>query len=403
MHKFFLAVSIAGLGMGIAQAQSTVSISGRIDAGYAFKNTENLEMKDGKTVAGGNQGGTTTETLTDNNATTSRLLFQASEDLGRGFGASVYMDMRFGNFFEGKSASTTSAGGLNSNDRKSVTFSTPIGFVQMGVQNPAGHTYTVAEKPYMSSPKDMNNVQYGVALTRETKLTQRATEIRSTAIPLGPVLMALKGTYAFGDNRKSGASNLDGSNSGDFYSAGFEGAYGTQTNAMDGKKPFMSWGYDVNLKTNSVVGTAAKDSIEYGKVFYTIRPIPELKLATAYFIYKGYNANAAVAASPLGSAYREKNWTADAQYFLGDKFTVGAYYSRLNDMGSARNSGKGWGVGGYYYFSKTLAGCLQFNNTRFERNESIAGGKYDGTAAGFIGNASKQSGRATFISLIKDF
>jgi hypothetical protein len=406
VKKTIIAVSLSGLCLGTACAEgTTVSVSGRIDAGYAFKTTQNATMADGSQITASStkdpQGGTSTKSMTDNNATTSRLLFQAGEDLGNGYGAAIYLDLRFGNFFEGKNSSTT--GGLNSNDRKSITFRTPVGYVQMGVQNPAGHTYTVAEKPYMSSPKDMNNIQYGVALTRETKLTQRATELRTNPITVGPASFALKGTYAFGDNRKSGTSSTDVTNSGDFYSGGFEGAYGTQKNVMEGTKPLISWGYDINLKTNSMLGAARKDSIEYGKVFYTVRPIPELKLASAYFVYKGYYGNSTVAASALGPAFREKNWTTDAQYFLGDKLTIGAYYSRLNDMGSLRNSGQGWGIGGYYYFTKTLAAALQYNKTRFERNETITGGKFDGTASGFIGNVNKLSGRATYLSLIKDF
>ncbi|MEC5384087.1 porin [Uliginosibacterium sp. H3] len=400
MQKTLIASAVACLSLSSAQAQTTVTVGGRIDAGYTFTKQSNNDAANGTPG-----GGKTTETMSDNAMTTSRLLVQAKEDLGSGFGAEVYIDLRFGNFFEGKDGTT---GGLNANDRKSLSLTSPIGYLMMGVQNPAGHNYTVAEKPYMSSPKDVNNIQYGVALLRETKLTQRNAELRTAAIPVAATNWALKGSYAIGDNRKSGVSDIAGVGSGDFYSVGFEGAYGSVSNDMERNRPFMSWGYDFNRKgdTNAAAANPTgpsnqNNSIQFSKVFYTIRPIPSVKLGTAYFMYSGYNPSAVAAQGP---AFQEKNWSIDAQYTWRDKIVAGAYYSRLNDMGQVRNSGKGYGMAAYYYLSKTLAIGATTTRQDFQRNETITGGKFDGTAPGFIGSSvAKLDKRQSWINIMKDF
>lgn len=394
MRKKIIASAIACLSLGAAHADgTTVSIGGRIDAGYALKHSANAAFKNGAAVTGGT-GGQTTETMVDNNATTSELVFKADEKLGGGYGANVFMSLRFGNYFEGKT-------GLSSNDRKSLAFTTPYGYVQWGVQNLAGEAFTVAEKPYTASPKDVNNLKYGVAQIRETSLTNRSTELRTNPIAVGPTNWALKGTYAIGDNRKSGDSNIDGTESGDAYSLGFEGAYGTQSNMLESSKPFMSWGFDVNAKTTSSLAASKKDGIVFAKAFYTIRPLPALKLGLSYDTYRGYNPN--LVSTSYGAAFKEKNWSLDATYYWRDKLVLGAYYSRLNDLGSNRNSGKGWGLGGYYNFSKTFSAYVMYGKQAFARNETFTGGKYDGTAAGFSGNVSKLDARSTYLGVIKNF
>lgn len=393
MQKKLIASAVACLCLGTAQAQTAVTIEGRVDVGYSFDRAQNNDSSTGLA-----QGGKTTETMKDNTLTTTNLVFKASETLAAGYSANVLMDLRFGSFVEGKS-------GLSGNDRKILNIASPFGTVQWGVFNPAGHNYSVAEKPYVSTPKDLNAIQYGVAYLRETKLTHRNTELRTAAIPLGSTEWALKGSYALGDGRKAGSNDADGAHSGDAYSVGFEGAWGKVNNELEKNRPFMSWGYDFNLKGSTSNDPATKNSIQQAKAFYTIRPLPQLKLAATYIMFNGYNPGAGAA---YGSAYQEKNFAFDAQYNFGSKAVLGAYYSRLNDMGQARNSGTGWGMSAYYFLSKTLSVGATLTKQDFQRNETIdtsKGGRYDGTASGFLSTSGlkKVDGRQFAINIMKNF
>ena len=134
--------------------------------------------------------------------------------------AGVSMDLRFGNFHEGKNAATT--GGINSNDKKAVYLkSNMLGTVQWGVIN-SGDNFYLATKPYMVEPKDLEIVKYGIATYRMEALTSRNTTYTTPTLNLGSFAIMGLANYAIGDGHKSGANDATGVLSGDAYSVGMQ-------------------------------------------------------------------------------------------------------------------------------------------------------------------------------------
>ncbi|HSD36664.1 MAG TPA: porin [Rhodocyclaceae bacterium] len=388
MQKKLIALAVAGLMSGAAFAQTSVTIGGKFDAGYQFKRTAKADN-----AGGGAEGGTTTETLGDGGASTSRITVGAKETLSPGWEAGVSLDLRFGTIEEGKNTTTT--GGLNSNDKKALYLTTPIGTAQWGVIN-AGDNFYLAEKPYMVSPKDLEIVKYGIATYRITALTNRITELRTPTINAGPVGLLFKAQYAFGDLRKSGASNVDGVTSADATSGGFEYKVGDYVNG----------GYDFihRAPTNN----AANDGFQLWRFYTSVIPVKGLKIAGTYIDQRGYGlSNAtggAVATGGTKTGWADKVTNAVISYNLNDKWEFGAEYSIVRDVGSFRNSGHGYMFGGAYFLSKNTYVYAAYQKSDWQSNQSsVYGNKYDGTATNFSSSTSKVDSTYTRFGLVKEF
>jgi hypothetical protein len=377
MQKKLIALAVAGLMSGAAFAQTSVTIGGKFDAGYQFKRTAAND------VNGGAQGGSTTETLGDGAASTSRITVGAKETLYPGWEAGVSLDLRFGTIEEGKNAATT--GGINSNDKKAMYLTTPIGTVQWGVIN-AGDNFYLAEKPYMVSPKDLEIVKYGIATYRITALTNRMTDLRTPTINAGPVGLLFKAQYAIGDQRKSGTSNVSGTNSADAYSGGFEYKVGDVVNG----------GFDILHRTPT--SYAANDGFNFWRFYTSVIPVKGLKIAGTYIDQNGYGLNGGVK-----TGWADKVTNAVISYNLNDKVEIGAEYSIVRDVGEFRNSGRGYMFGGAYFLSKNTYVYAAYQKSDWQSNGSAYGGKYDGTAANFTGTASKGDSTYTRFGMVKEF
>jgi len=309
-----------------------------------------------------------------------------------GWSAMVDLDLRFGTIEEGKGFSQdtsnklTSTGGLNSNDKKAMSLTTPVGTILWGVYN-VSDNYYLAEKPYMISPKDLEIVKYGIATYRYSALTNRETEIRTKPINVGPVGLLFKGGYAFGDNRKGGSSNAAGKNSGDTKSVGFEWKVGNLVNG----------GADYTIRTATT--TDSTDSFRFYKVYASVKPITGLKIGATYINQGGYGL---VGTKKTG--FQDKITNLVVSYNLNNKFEFGGEISKVRDVGEFRTSGKGWMIGGAYFLSKSTYVYAARQKSDWENNvKGVFGGKYDGTAVNFAGSADKIDSTYTRIGLVKEF
>jgi predicted porin len=371
-----LALLVGGLLSGAAFAQTSVVIGGKVDVGYQFARTTAADS-----AAGGANGGGTNETMTDGSATSSRVTFVAKEDLGRGLSAEVNMDLRFsGGYEQGKTGLTTS-------DKRVLILRSPIINALWGVGNLGGQWYFgVTEKPYMIAPKDLEIVKWGVSQLRESSLTSRNTTLYTNPISIGPVTTLFHTTYAIGDGRASGTSNVSGASAGDVRAAGVELKVGNM----------FSMGSDYNQR-QSTSNAAARNGMIFTHTFVNVKPLTGLKLAASFNTYRGYN--------PVeGGAFQEKNTNFVAAYNWNSKLELGLALSHLNDLGANRNSGKAWMAGASYFLTKNTFVYVARSKTSFERNQgTISGGKYDGTATGFIGNISKSDAALTRVGIVKEF
>ncbi|HEX5126287.1 MAG TPA: porin, partial [Rhodocyclaceae bacterium] len=254
-----------------------MKIGGKFDAGYQFKHTANKDS-----ATGGSNGGTTTETLGDGGASTSRITVQAKEDLGHGWATMVDLDLRFGTIEEGKNATTDGSGGINSNDKKALYLTSPFGNLRWGVMNVVSQQYwDYEEKPYMVNIKDLEIVKYGVYSKRFTSLTNRNTEYDTPILTIGPVSNRLKGNYAIGSNKKSGSSDVDGANSGNAWMIAETGAVGK----------WVNWTISTAHRTSK---GSTKTGMIYGEDELSIHPFDGLKIGASYGQFRGYGDATAV-------------------------------------------------------------------------------------------------------------
>jgi len=393
MQKRIIALAVVGLMSGAAFAVTSVTIGGKYDAGYQFKRTANTDIN------GASAGGKTTETLGDGGASTSRITFQAKEDLMPGWNAMVDLDLRFnansGSIEEGKgltqdsSQKVISNGGLNSNDKKALYLTSPYGNLRWGVMNLVSQQYwDYEEKPYMVNVKDLEIVKYGISEKRHTSLTSRATEYDTPVFHVGPVMFRFKGDAVIGDAQKAGDNNNDSTaqaGNGNVYAFAATGAVGKLVN----------WTLSTHHRNATAYTSAKRNDMSFQEHSINIHPIDGLKIGMNYNVYKGYDG--------AGTYFAEKNTNFVVAYNFGDRFQVGIERSHLNDVASSRNSGKGWMVGGSYFLSKSAYFYLARAKEDYARNEGKVSGGYDGTAAGFIGSFSKTDSTYTRAGFVKEF
>ncbi len=385
-----LVAAIAAMLANSALADSEVKIGGVYDVGYQFKRTANVDASNGTST-----GGTTTETLGDGAGQGSRILVDARESLAPGWDLRVSLDLRFNKVEEGSDSATN--GGLNSNDRKALFFTTPYGSLRWGVQSLANlQFWDYEEKPYMVNVQDVELVKYGVASSRNEALTNRNTEYDTPIASLGPVQSRMKFSYAFGDNRKSGSNDVNSVGSGDVWTAAMTGAY----KGSVARGTLVNWGVSTSTRSETVEGVApaSRTGMHWSENYINFHPIEGLKIAFSYNVYKGFGDTA------IGSngIYKEKNTNIVVAYNYGSLWQIGVGRSHLNDLGTTRNSGKGWMVGGSYFFSPSFFAFAALQRTDFDRNES-GYKKYLGTYSGFSSSWTKQDMVYTRIGVVKTF
>ncbi|MDP5241237.1 porin [Uliginosibacterium sp. 31-16] len=405
MQKKLIALAVAGLMSGAAFAQTSVTVGGKFDACYQFARAQSKD-------ADGNMIGTKESQEGGCNSTT-RVSIGAKETIAPGYEVRVDFDLRFGNVHEGKGFSQdssnkiTSTGGLNSNDKKAMAFTTPFGTLQWGTANLASNEYKLAEKPYMVTPKDTELVKFGVSQFREESLTNRNTTYWSPTFNLGPVKTLVKATYAIGDNQKGGNNDSEGGatltnpSSGNVYVIGSEGVI------MDG---IVDWGFDVTDVRPSAAQSGAEGlGRNFTHAYLNIRPIPgnkNLKLSTAYNVFKGASVGDKSPDDAVAGYYKEKTTNFVLSYNFDGKAEVGLGVSHLMDMGSGptgRNSGKSIMIGGSYFLSKSVQVYANLQKTDFERQEKLTNGKYVGNAVGFSGDATKADATTIKVGIMKEF
>lgn len=389
-----IAIAVFGLMAGAAQAQSEVKIGGKLDTSYQFKHTASVNA-DKKNCAGATTtdvagtldcgGYSTTATQGDGGASTSRITIDAKEEISKTMSAYVSLDLRFGNVHEGKT-------GINNNDKKVMGLRTAFGNFAWGTYNITN--LAIADKPYMTNIKDMEIVKFGISKPTQSDLTNRNTEYVSPTLTLGPVKMLVKGNFAFGDSRKSGSSDdqstVASQGAGDAWSLGYEFVLG------DVKAK------EVTLSSVVVRRTPSSNTLQDGymswdtSVTYKPRFLSGLMLSSSYFAAKGYNGGA-------DQAYQYKNTNFVVSYNYNKLWQVGVGISHANDVGSNRNSGRGVMLGGAYWISPNLYLYSAAYKQDWERNQSIANGKYDGTKAGFKDALKKVDENYYRVGIVKEF
>lgn len=379
-----IAVAVLSLMAGASQAQE-VKIGGKFDAGYQFKHTANLDTMAG-CPAGSDCGGSTTATLGDGGASTSRITIGANEKIDAKTEAYVDFDLRFGNVHEGKNTATT--GGINSNDKKIMGLRTAYGNFAWGTYNITN--LAIADKPYMTNIKDMEIVKFGISKPTQSDLTNRNTEYVSPTFTIGQANMLIKGNYAFGDNRKAGNNDTDGTASGDAWSLGYELVWG------DVKAKEITLSSVIVRRTPS--GNTAEDGYLSWDTGITYKPrfLKGLKLSSSYFASRGYANGAA-------NAYQYKGTNFVVSYNYDKLWQVGVGISHANDLGSNRNSGRGVMLGGAFWLSPSVYLYSAAYKQDWERNESIANGKYDGTKTGFKDSLKKIDETYYRVGIVKEF
>ncbi len=106
MKKLLIASAALAMVAGTAQAQSSVTVYGLIDAGYATSNIDHgAGVETNQKVVGGLHSGNGTGTLSG-----SRLGFRGTEDLGGGLKANFVLETGI-NYSTGQSATTAAAAG----------------------------------------------------------------------------------------------------------------------------------------------------------------------------------------------------------------------------------------------------------------------------------------------------
>lgn len=380
------AVAIASLFFGIAHAETSVNVGGVYDVGYMFKRIASLDNP----KTGQSTGGTTTETLGDGAGQGSRIIINAKEDIAPGWSSTISLDLRFGSILEGTN-------GVSSNDRKALFLYTPYGTLRWGVQSIAQAQYwDYEEKPYMVNVQDLEVVKYGVLSKRDESLTSRETEYDSPILHVGPVQTRVKFGYAFGANRTTGANNTDGTNSGDILSAAWTGAL----KCANSKGNCITWGVSSIAKVNTTPGAvaSARNGMHFSENYINIHPVDGLKIGFSYNVYKGFGDTA----TGSDGIYKEKNTNLIIAYNWGNRFQIGAARAHLNDLGSTRNSGKSWMIGGTYFFSRNFFAFAAWQKEDYARNES-GYKKFSGTKTNFTDTWVKQDLRYTRIGIVKTF
>jgi len=335
MKKSLLALAAMGAFAGAAQAQSSVTVYGIIDAG--FSSTSSRVGTNKATNAGFIQNG-------NGNETSSRLGFRGTEDLGGGTSAFFTVELELSN--------TSSTQVLNGNRQ---TF---VGLAKKGIGRAAiGTQYTVLHDSVAATdPGESNNVVGSII---------RPVGYATTATQNLPLM----GNDGAGGNHMVRTTNMLKFNSDKFAGLGVNLAYiqnnansrqtATGTNAAagtGGSNNFMGWNVGLDYRIQKLFVVAA-----YGSIKQEQNASAGITASTITFpstIISGTNANTTQNNTYVGAVYDFgilKAYAAWTNSKLTNDYNSNQYLKR---------SGQQLGVRGYV--TKTVEGWASVGNGKLQ-------------------------------------
>lgn len=346
---------------------ATFSLTPKVDVGVQVKKTES-----------GNSTSLTTadtEKVGDGGYATSRLTLKATKDLGNETQGYVTLDLRFGSIVEGQT-------GISNNDIKVVGVRNNWGLIQIGDQNHAPAMF-IYEKPH----PDVEIVKYGVSMTRDTTLTNRSIHFETKPLFAG---IGFLGSYAFGDQSSKNTKFGDGNQ----ISYAVQGQWNIGATGKLGAG-LGGWNKRASVTSPSGTTTATNDDMRAQEHYLYYKPNPDIKIGLMLNKFDGH----------LGAAnkpYSERAWNLTTKWDVTEKWRVLGGVSRLYDRGSSdgttttatglgKNDGRGLQLGLVYKWAKGVEVYSGYQKTRFDKNETITNGKFNGNQPNFLASATKQN------------
>jgi hypothetical protein len=310
----------------------------------------------------------------------------AEQAINSDLSAYLGYDMRFSDLYTGKNSDcsgsitkTTSVvvtcgnGGIGSNDAlKGGLLSKKFGRIEAGTINTANQQFSLAKKPYVNA-QESELVKYGVS-QNNTALSSRTVYMHTTT----QLPVILKGSYSFSTNQttdknakldSAGKEVAGTAKKATALAAGFEFKF----NIIDGGFTQLVKKSDSYLENNR---------IDHNEMFVAVAK-NDKKISLHVANDKDYLAGT-----------KGRGFTVNAYYLIGDKFDLGASYSKYKDRSEGAGVGKsdnghGYMLGLHYYAAKGVAffAGKQFSN--FDKANN--GGKIaiiDGTKDNFLGSKS---------------
>ena len=324
MKKSLFALAATTAFAGAAQAQSSVTVYGLIDAGYVGYNA--------RVATGTAVTKTTGNSFNSNAQSTSRLGFKGTEDLGGGSSAFFTVEL-------GLSGSDTTSGFKNSGtteNRQSF-----VGLKKNGIGDFAfGTQYTlIQQSAAQTSASGLNNILGDMVYTSATGFTPANTTGVSEAYGAGlPYSIRTQNTLTlntdtFAGFKGHGAIVMNNNNSSQTTLSGNNG-YTGGTNNQNG------WQLGADYTWKALFATVAYQSFNGKQAYNLAGANPNTSLTTT-------NANIALfspgQASTLGSNVKDNQFYAAATYDFGILKAYAQYVNRK--VTAQQNSG--------YYASRT--------------------------------------------------
>jgi predicted porin len=260
MKKSLLALAVTGAFAGAAQAQSSVTVYGVYDGGYAYTSKEETAVAGTKTnnTVSGFQGG---------QAASSRLGFRGTEDLGKGLSAVFNLEVGItsGDGSLGVGASTTNpAGQQGTGVRTAVVGMSSKGFgtVTVGRQLTAMHTIiagAVNTANNMAGDIVYSDVTGTSANTTALRIHSLATRMSNSVAYRSDSFSGLRVNLDFsGDNATGGVNPVSPTNA---TMAGTQiGNMGAMLDYTYG--PFRAMAGTHTVKSNTNINTATAGSVQ---------------------------------------------------------------------------------------------------------------------------------------------
>ena len=311
MQKKIIALAVAGLVSGVAFAQTSVTLSGIVDAGYNFGKDETKFDTGAKNThkytnfAGGDSNG----------ASSSRLMINVNEDLGNGLKAGYYQEIGLLHFTGGTNRASVTDGinqstlGAFNRNRQSFLFleSKQLGKVSIGWTNLINDDNT----SNIGSRNHVGNAYNASFLKNPT--------VSATALPQTSI-----GQYisVAGTNEGIGAGDISRANAISYYSPVFSGF-----------QVMGQYGYAKSSdESDASTGLATKDT-DAGYKVWTLGAKYANGPFNAYAGYQKYSAsydalNATVPTTGTDGDESRREWIVSAGYDFGVAKLTGMYFDR---------------------------------------------------------------------------
>ncbi|MBU3613884.1 porin [Polynucleobacter sp. Latsch14-2] len=255
MKKSLFALAALSAVAGAAQAQSSVTVYGILDVGFASTSTRAPTSSTSGVVK------STTNQFDQSRETSSRLGFKGTEDLGGGLSA----------FFTAELGLTPEAATMSTvNNRQSF-----VGLAKQGLGAASiGTQYTVLHNEYTQIDPGMSNNNMGSVLRPAGSSTgaDAGQYNSSTAYTVSSTNMLIANSESFAGFRGNAMLVQNGKNT----TINTSGTVGGQTN-------FTGWGLSADYTWNKLYATAAYQSFKQVQQAGNTTPAATLGTAPAYF------------------------------------------------------------------------------------------------------------------------